>query len=706
MSLESRSEKPATSDDDIWVEAADRMAIAAEAESQNRLKGVEALNFRWGDQWPDDIQRERTVEKRPALTINHTGTHCSRLENTLRMQRPRIKCHPVGDGADVDKARTVNGLIRHIEAISAASVAYITGAASAINIGWGYWRILGERIDEMEFDQELKIVPIRNTFSVYMDASCQMPDARDSNWCLITGMMVRSEYKRQHRGAKNADWVGHTGVGDNPWVSQWETATHVRIAEYYRIYEVADVLMKMNDGRNVLKSTLPAPEVAAAAGWVPMIDEATGKLIQRPTTRRTVQWFKLNGCTVVEQRDLPGRHIPVVRVLGNELDIDGKVKRKGMVQDLMDPARMYNYWRTAETERYALAPKAPWVAAEGQTDGHPEWNDANQRSYSVLTYKPVVVETGGGAQILPPPQRQMPAPVEDGMAQAAQGAEHDLMAVAGMQPEDPEIQRRVISGDKHVQRRQAMQNLTHYQYSENQTLAIAWTGELLLELIPYYYDTQRMQRIIGEDGVPQTLTINEKQTGSNGVTAVKNDLTIGRYSVVMDTGPDYATGREEAADRMLETLATPLGEVITAKGADIVLRQMDFHGADDLADRVATSIPGAMEEIVEGLPKQAQTIIAELQATIQQKDSELQQAQLEIAYGRDKETLKVHGTLEKTDRDNETRVFIADMNNTTKRDVAEIGGAVQLLNTSAESAHEEKMSDKLIKEGVSNASKD
>lgn len=711
-------DRDATTDEGIWREAAERMRICIAAESENRIRGIEAKKFRWGEQWDGDVRNVRKIDGRPSLTINHTNTFCARLENTLRQQRPRIKCHPVGDGANVDTAETVNGLIRHIEDRSNASVAYDTGVANAIDIGWGYWRIVSEYLDPLSFDQELLIRPIRNPFTVYMDPSSVFPDGRDQGWCLISETMKRAEYKRKYPRAKNVEWRYTDAPGD--MVTDWESKEEVRLAEYYRIHEVRDTLVKFSDGSVKLRSELADPRYIQAVGLT--------IVAERPTTRCVVQWFKLNGCEVVDKRDLPGYHIPVVRCEGNVMDVNGRVMRKGMVEDLKDPAQMFNYWRTAQTERYALTPKAPWVVAEGQIDGHPEWNDANQKSYSTLVYKPV---TGpDGITVLPPPQRVAPAQVEAGMSEAAAGAEHDLMSVAGMPQENPEISARVVSGNKYLQRRQGMQDLTHFQYYDNQTLAIAWTGTLVLELIPYYYDTQRMQRILGEDGVPKLVTLNEQAPDEEtGVTRVKNDMTVGRYAVVMDTGPGYATKREEAAESLVELLSTPLGEQVAQTSGDIVVRNMDFPGSDQVADRIAVTIPGALDKIIEGLPKQAQTIIQTMQAQMQQKDEQLQQMGMEIKYGQGIAAMKeegstkrelikaetsIHNTQMKTDADNanserdfvgwirdtdvnnRTKLQVTEMQGATARDVAEIRVGGQLLNTHAEAVHESKAADKAI----------
>jgi hypothetical protein len=711
-------DKDATSEEDIFLEACARQKLAEENEGDNRERALQAIAFRNGQQWPDDIYNQRAnVEKRPTLTINHTNTFCVRLKNQLRQQRPRIKCHPTGGGARIEDAEVITGLIRHIETQSNASVSYDMGAEAAIDGGWGYWRIVGEYIAPDSFDQELLIKPVANTFTVYDDPMSIMPAGEDRKWLMISEEMSRAEYKRQYRNADNVEWDA-AAPGDQD-VQRWESKFKIRLAEYYRIHEVADTLVLMTDGRGWFKSQMPSEETMLAAGFRPVVqrrlnEEAEGDWVTRPTSRRQVQWFRLNGKKVVDRRDLPGKWIPVIRCEGNKTILNGQVIRKGMVEDLMDPARMFNYWRSSETERYALSPKAPWVMAEGQDEGHPEWDDANTRSYSRLVYKPV---TDAAGNALPPPQRQPATPIEAGFAQAAQSAQLDLMAVAGMQPENPELQAKVIGGNKYLQRRQGMQDLTHFQFYDNQTYSIMWTGIILLDLIPHYYDTRRMQRIIGDDGVPKMVEINappsegEEEDSTSAVYRVKTNLEMGRYDVVMDTGPDYGTKREEGTEALLGLLATPLGQKVSDMASDLVVRGMDFYGAQDVADRLAPSTPEGMKKAVEGLPKQAQAIVGALQMQVQNMQQVIQQQALEIKYGISKEQLKQEAeskrTAAKIESDNNkaqlqdaTKRYDTDVKSVTSRDVAEIGAAAQLLNSQQESRHEEQMADKLIEKGV------
>jgi hypothetical protein len=208
----------------------------------------------------------------------------------------------------------------------------------------------------------------------------------------------------------------------------------------------------------------------------------------------------------------------------------------------------------------------------------------------------------------------------------------------------------------------------------------------------------------------------------SGVMRVKNDLTVGRYDVVMDTGPGYATKREESAEKMIELMGTPLGEVIVKTGSDIVLRNMDFPGADELADRAMVTNPEALGKVVEGLPKQAQTIIGAMQQQMQQKDEQIQKMGLELQYRQSIAQMKEEGSTKRegmraaasihntelkvgADNDNSERdfegwMYDTDVNRQTSLDVAEIHAAGQLLNTHAEAEHDKRAADKLIKAGL------
>lgn len=675
----------ALTDKEIWEEARDRLQIAVEAYSDNRARAKAAMLFREGDQWDHDGSTTAS-EDSPELTINLTDAMVERVVNNIKQQRPRGKCHPVGDGADVELAEIINGIGRHVETRSEASVAYDLAAERAVDAGEGYFRMIAEYNDPRSMYKDLRILPIRNIFTVYMDPSAIMPSGADQNWCIISTKMKRQEYKRRYPRAKNVSW---NDLDRDERRLDWEDKEEVRLAEYFRIREIPEklYLIRGQDGSEtgVYRSELPRREDGRI-----VLEDAAARLAQRgfsivaerDSIKRQVEWFRLNGLVVVERQQIPGSYIPVFRVEGKSMDIDGKVRRRGMVESMMDPQRMVNYGEVAKIKRLGLAPKAPWVAAEGQLDGHPEWDDANQTAYSVLTYKPVVIETSAGPVVMPPPQRQPPAQIEAGFSEFVNGMRSNLVAVAGMPNEPGQDAQGVVVSGRAIDRRQFLSDQSHYQYYDNLTQAIAQCWRVMAEWIPFYYPENRMQRIIGEDSTPQMVAINKPETDEEtGVKRIKNDLSVGKYDVVMDTGPGYETKREEGASNLIDMIKIPvLAEIVAKTAPDLVFRAIDHPYMQELADRLMSSNPDGLKKIMEGLSSRAKSIVQALANENAALKQQMQALQQDMKAG-----------LTKTHIDAAVKVHDTNTKAQTARDVEEIRAAGKMIDARVARGHDAEM---------------
>ena len=115
-------------------------------------------------------------------------------------------------------------------------------------------------------------------------------------------------------------------------------------------------------------------------------------------------------------------------VYGNEIDIGGKVIRSGVIRGAKT-IRMYDYWMTCATERYALRTKTPFIGAEGQFRRlQAQVTQTNRHSFAYLQYKAKTV----GGQLAPPPARQPMADVPVGAITMAMHASDDIKATTGM----------------------------------------------------------------------------------------------------------------------------------------------------------------------------------------------------------------------------------------------------------------------------------
>jgi len=257
------SEKPAgkETDDDILKEARDRYKACSDAESDNRAEALDDLMFLKGgtNQWDSQAVEIRTRERRPILTVNNLPTFLHQVTNEQRQQKLGGKVSPVDDNADIKTAEVVQGLIRHIEYDSNASVATNTAVNSAAAIGFGWFRLVTEYESELSRDQKIMFRRIRNALSVHIDPLSQEPDGSDAKFYFLDSIESREEFKRQYPKAEanNTDLIGQQiYLG-------WFPANNVLVTEYYRIKETKATACGLADGSSGWKDELPEPMKAS-----------------------------------------------------------------------------------------------------------------------------------------------------------------------------------------------------------------------------------------------------------------------------------------------------------------------------------------------------------------------------------------------------------------------------------------------------------
>jgi len=596
-------------EDDPRIDAAMKfLRLASDADSNNRMEALEDLKFAAGDQWPVEIQNSRNLEARPCLTINKVDSYVRQVTNQQRQQRPRIKVHPVNNEADLKIAKTLEGITRHIEVNSNADTAYDNAFDYAVRMGWGYWRVETDYVREDSFDQEIYIRPIHNPFTVYFDPNSVEPDGSDAEQCLVTEVIPKATFREMYPDADDGSGFTLRATGDSS--AEWVMKEDIRIAEYFHTERKATTLVLLSDGTKLYKEDLPDADMMLAAG-VTIISE-------RKTYKKVIKWCKVTSMQVLEEGEWIGSYIPVIPVYGAQLTVEDKRKKFGLVRHAKDPQRMYNFWRTSQTESIALAPKAKWLLAEGQDEGHEnEWAQANIKSAPVLRYKQTDIE----GRVAPQPTRLQPEAPPQGIMEAASSINNDLQAVLGIF--DPnQMPSGNISG-KALNGQQQQIDLSNYHFYDNLTRSIKHTGKIILDLIPKIYDAERVMRIIGDDGQPDMVTINQR----DAVGAILNDVTVGEYDIVMDTGPGYQSKRIQAVEAMMPLMAKD--ELFKIAG-DLVFRNMDFPGADIIADRLAASNPLAQIDDKSPIPPQVQMQLAQSKQVIEQQQQQLQAMQLEI----------------------------------------------------------------------------
>lgn len=590
-------------DDDLLRLARSRMDEAFQAEQPHRDRAQDDLRNVIGDQWPEEERLERESEGRPCLTINILAQNVRQVTGQIRSLNPAIKVTAADSAANKDTAEVIEGMIRHIENKSDASSVYEAATEQAAASSIGYWRIRADYAEGDTFDQELKIERVFNPFSVFLDPFAKDPTRKDARYGFVVEEMPKEVFEAEYPDAKTTSFTSDHKIAN---FTQWVTAESVTVAEYFWIDHEEREIFLLDSGQ-VVKGPLPQ-----------------GVKFKRKRTVKEPKcmWAKIAGMDVLEgPQEFPSRYIPIVAVTGEEWHLGEEAYRSSVIRFAKDPQRMFNYAASTDAEVTALQPKAPFMVSTRQIAGLEDiWKDMGTSNRPYLPYNPDP-EAGGV------PQRVSPPVASQALQMQMQMAAENIKRTTGIYDASLGARSNETSGKAILARKEESQNSTSI-YADNMVKAITHTGCILVDMIPRVYDTQRMVRVLGEDGQEKMETINALVMTAQGPMAV-NDMSVGRYDVNVSVGPSYSAKREETRAG-LEALLQAVPQAAQVLG-DLYVDSLEWEHADRAAERLRKMLPpGIAEESDEEMtPEQMQA--KQMAAMQAQKEAQMQQEAQAIA---------------------------------------------------------------------------
>ncbi len=604
------------------VEAMKRYNRGWEHDRINIERAYADLNFLAGFQWLQELENQRLQDGRPVLTFNRVPQFVRQVTGDIRQMRPSIKVVPVGSGADEKIAEIREGLIRHIEQASDATLdVYVDGADSQVACGIGHWEVAGEYSEDTDYEQNLVIRALDDHVSVIWDPDARKKTRSDAVYCFVPTDLTREAYKNAYPDHP----VNDMGNWDGQYVDNWYDDDRIRVSRYWYKVATKRKLFKLPDG-TIQDVTDEEPDVAAqyqAQGGIPF--ERDGFKIY---------WRMMNGTEfLTEPQEWPGRYIPIIPAVGEEIRVGGRIERHGIVRFLADPQRAYNYARSTETEFVGLQPKAPYLGTdENFKDYAEEWDTANVKNWPYMRYTP---DPKNGNI---PPQRVAPPSTSPGLALCVNNALNDMQGVVGIYNASLGAKSNEDSGIA-IRQREAQGDTGTYVYMANFALSIAQTARVINDLIPHYYDTERTIRIIGMDGKSRQVAINQPGEGLvvEGVTPnMLNDITVGTYDIQMEMGPSYATQREAARAGMTDFVkAFPAAAPVLA---DLFAELQDWPRKEEVAERLQILLPPPIQAKIaekDGKPPPPPqppdpVVMAKAQAEMSRAQSDTAVSQLDV----------------------------------------------------------------------------
>lgn len=694
-----------------------RLKTATDADKHNRDAGIEDMRFVNGDQWSTEEKKRRADKGRPALQINLLPKFVDQVVGDMLHNTPQIKIRPVDSRADINIANIRQGIVSQIEYQSNSKGIYGYGAKQMVTSGYGAWRVLTRYTEENPFIQEIYIEGIRNPFLLYLDPSSKDQNYADAKWGVLLERISKDEFDERYPKAKfTSDSFGdNTGMGDENWYDE----NSVTVAEYFTVEAEQEEMHQLEDGRVVTQDdfdalidewdekfnkdislmekqlelpvpppTQEAPPQIPPVGAPSLPQAALGAVPPQPPQPPPVQLqqpfdslepkpkivkSRMTDKTVIRHRVLtaaeileggekgdvfPGKYIPLVLLKGKELNIEGKNHVYSLVRNGKDPQKLINYWNSSAAETIALAPKAPYIGTAKQFEGYEnDYAASNVDNFAFLKYNPDPEAPG-------PPLRTSPGAPPTAIFEQIRRGEENLKSVLGMYNIDMGAGSTAQTGAA-VTAQQTPGDVGTFEFTENLSRAIMYTGKIINEMIPAIYDTERDVRIRNFDESETFVPVNtniesaiksvrdnpERFKGleadklrtmfvKDGKDAKFNDITVGKYDVVVTTGPSYATQRQESTQHLLQLVQAMPQQMSVA--ADIIVENMDFKGADELAGRLRKPMvaqgltkPRDGEEAPQQQETPPEVLLAQAKLEgekikVQSDQIKLQQAQIEL----------------------------------------------------------------------------
>jgi len=598
---------------------------------ENRRMHSEDLNFTYNSeaqgQWDPVVLMNR--RGKPCYTFNRVIGPVNIVVADMRQTRPNAKVRPSSSLASEPVADIYEGIGRNIEQSSRADTIYKGQYKYAVAGGFGAWRVMpvyAADDGEGAFDQELRVVDIPNPQTVVWDPECNDPTAGDANKCMIAERIHEDVYKALY-GSEDDNGVSLNFSRDS---YGWFTDREVRIGEYFERVPYQKRIAQLTNGDVVdYDDALIAREAAFEArnaqppAAVRIAKDKLGNPKIRTTITWKVLWVKMDGTRVLEGPYVyDWKRIPVIRCPGRFINIEGRKKLQSLVRHAKDAQRSYNSRVSDMIERSALIPKAPYLVTEAMIKGYEyEWNQANVQSRPYLPYNIDKEAPEGGM-----PYRTPPIDMPAGAMALAQIAQQDIQATTGYF--DPALgnaeDMNRVSGKALVQHTRRS-DLGSYEFVDGFNAALQLTWEIFIDMIPTVYDSSRIERIVGRDGVQQLVELYKTDPNSDDLA---NDLKKGRYEVDVTIGPSFQSQRQETLQTLIDASASI--PTIAQLCPDLLVKNIDSPEANEMMRRCR--IPLIQQGIIQ--PSEGEKVPPKQpnpKEQLAQLDAQLRQQQIERA---------------------------------------------------------------------------
>jgi hypothetical protein len=593
----------------------------------NKNNYIEYVQFIFGNQWLDEEARVFETYKKIPLTFNKIAPLANHMLGEQRQNTPTLECVPEEDTPE-ETAEVREALVKDITLNSDTSVVFQTAFQCAITGGYGAFYVDTEYESDYSFDQVIRIRKIEIPTRCYWDTSSISPTKVDGLHAGFRTRMSREKCAALY-GKKVEQSIPPSNLEEGSVSNDDESVT---IYTHWEREYMTTKLYKLSNGKTVDDEGFRDLECIEIDGKEMLLDD--GELVtiegKRSSPRYKVRKYVYAGDYELEAEDFPSQQLPLVFVDQNSFfNKEGSQVTRSFFKDTKDAQRYINYLGTQSAYLVKIGRYDQFLIAAGNArsnDTAQIWRDPSNIQGGLKFDE---VASGFTPQQLKPPELSV------SLTQQYERAERDIQTCTGMY--------NTMTGDQGnetsklaIDARTKRGNFNTFVPKDSLDRAITVCGEIVNEMIPFIYDTERTMMLGMKDTGSTAVTLNKSQDIYGG--KIQNDMTKGRYKIRLMPGPSFEGQKQEALNSMQLILqANPqLFNLI----ADLYVENLPLMNNLQLRNRLKTIVP---PEVIEagktGQPVPPKPQPPDPMIEVKMKELALQEEKLKI----EQEKLQMQG---------------------------------------------------------------
>jgi hypothetical protein len=586
---------------------AERYSRALAAQGEWATRATEAVNFREGRQFtPDQMQKLRAAG-RPALVYNGIAPISRLIEGYFSENRLDTNYVPGQDSSATEETAEALSMVRKQISQSNYEEHVDTDVIlDGLLTGRGFWDL--RTSFERNLLGEAKIVA-KDPFRTLIDPDADKYDPDTWGFTIDTPSLSLDEIESLYGvDAANlvAPWtMGHTpsspislavidgspqpvrgfGQSDGEF-SAWFDQLYgllgdftdpyrksVRVLDFqYWISVAGHAFYDLDSGdTKVIPEAWDRDKITKVLEWANNVQGAHVRVIKQ--RMRRVRWTTIIGDLIVYDQWSRQNHLSTIGFF----PYFRWGTTKGAVEDLVDPQRQTNVHRSNLTDIVNRGANSGWSYA---SDTFTPQQKAQFKRYGAVPG--VHVEHVPGKE---PPKRLEPGTFPQGLDKMVAEGENQMERISSVNASALGVIDRVQSGAA-VRARQQQTAVGIQPYQANYKRSKQILGTHSLDLIQQEYVEQRIVRIVGSDSKLGQIIVNREQTDpTSGITSKLNDLTRGKYAVVVDDVPLSATYADAQQQEMLAILDRIARYPFLLQFFDLIVENSDLPNKDEWKKR-------------------------------------------------------------------------------------------------------------------------